>query len=259
MPEWTAISKINHQHSLWTPKKVFKFAAGSAVIPINISELGKLIAQYVITFVRDGERFQAVALVGLENQRNLYVNDEGEWLSPYIPESIRHFPFRLSPTEEQNKILTIATDHLEQETSTEPLFKMTGELAEKVGQVLAELNRSDGYTMQTDVACDLLASYGLIVPWPLKIQQADNLGTREINGLHCIDEQKMLDMASNDFAELRSNAALALAYAQMFSMSQLEQLSLRSEYNETRARKKSALDIGPLFSEESALNFDLIS
>lgn len=246
-------------YAMWASRRDFKFASRSAIIPINVSEIGKLLAQYVLTFVRQGDKYQAVALVGLESNQSLYVNEDGDWLSAYIPDMLKPYPFELLSTESGDKILSIATEYLDAEDSKLPLFNSDLMLSEKVQQVLEQLNTRTAYMERTQDACDLLQSHGLIVPWELKIQKSNGQGYDEIKGLYKIDEPALLDLPDADFASLRSHAALALAYAQLFSLSQIDQLSLRLQYKKQRevARKESKLE--PLITDQSGLNFDFLN
>jgi len=76
-------------------------------------------------FVKQGEDYQLVSLVGLEKDRNLYIDLKGRWLSEYVPATLRCYPFILADHKEneEEKVLCIDQDCITEDTDAPRLFK----------------------------------------------------------------------------------------------------------------------------------------
>jgi len=67
MTQWIALSKTDHAASLYWPRDGYHFASDQQVVPVLVAELGKLLPHYALAFVKEGERYQPVAITGLGN------------------------------------------------------------------------------------------------------------------------------------------------------------------------------------------------
>jgi len=112
MPEWIVVSRSQHADRNYVPRHGFAHASHQLVSPVLITELPKLINGYVIGFIATGESFQPVALLGLEKDKNLYLNQDNKWLSEYVPASVRGYPFTMAKNEQGERVLCIDSAHL---------------------------------------------------------------------------------------------------------------------------------------------------
>jgi hypothetical protein len=72
------------------------FTSGTNAVPVNLIELPQVAHFYPIAFSNDGMA-TPVAITGVRNDENLFVNDKGEWKKDsYIPSYIRRYPFILT-------------------------------------------------------------------------------------------------------------------------------------------------------------------
>ena len=196
------------------------------------SEIGVVPHRYTLGFVKQGEDYQLVALVGLEKDRNLYVDLKGRWLSEYIPATLRCYPFILADHKENEdeKVLCIDQDCLTEDTDAPRLFKDDGEQDENFTEVFNFLIRCNQDRETTQAACNALADSGVIEAWPLNVQKGEEEGVTSIEGLCRINEAKLNSLEAAEFAGLRETGAFSLAYAQLFSMPQLRQLNRRHQF-----------------------------
>lgn len=83
----------------------YAFARGANAIPLAASEFGAAGREYPILFVGDGSgAFHAVALLGLEDGCNLFVDEAGRWRDEsYIPAFARRYPFVLATTDDPDR------------------------------------------------------------------------------------------------------------------------------------------------------------
>jgi len=264
MSEWIAVSRTQHADSYFWPRQGYGFAAQEQVVPILIAELTKLLPHYALAFIQQGEgshpSYQPVALTGLGGERNLYVNSDGRWLANYVPSVLRGHPFRLAKADNDQQVLAIEQDSLTDEPSAQPLFDEDGKLAEKAQQTLNFLTQCDQNRQVTQAASQVLGETGLIGPWPLKLERGEGQEPLTVQGLYRINEKALNDLAADAFADLRKHGALALAYAQLFSMSQLSQLTERAKFHDKhqsqQADQPANRDIDSLLGDDDDLTFD---
>ncbi|GAA5172965.1 SapC family protein [Modicisalibacter zincidurans] len=239
MSQWIAVSRTQHADSYFWPRQGYGFAAQEQVVPILIAELTKLLPHYTLGFIQQGEgshqsshqHYQPVALTGLGGERNLYVHSDGRWLASYVPSILWGYPFRMAKADNDQPVLAIEQDSLTDEPSAQPLFDEEGNLTDKVQQTLNFLTQCDKNRQVTHAASRVLGESGLIEPWPLKLERGEGQEPLTVQGLYRINEKALNELDAESFANLRSHGALALAYAQLFSMSQLSQLAERAKFH----------------------------
>ncbi|MEQ8313561.1 MAG: SapC family protein [Gammaproteobacteria bacterium] len=257
MPDWVAISKSQHFHSSWRRRDHFNMFSNEVVAAVLPGELGKLIAEYVLGFIQTGETFRAVAILGMEQNKNLYVSKEGKWLALYVPAVFRSFPFALAQGEDDNRILCVDKSHISEDAEDSRFFDEEGNLTEVTSEILTFLQKREQELVTADKAAQLIAEQELLKEWPLSIATGEDLLPFRVEGLFRIDEEKLNRLEAVELGELRQCGALPLAYAQLLSMSQTDQLSRRLEYQRDESgTKQDVADLGELLSADDALNFD---
>jgi hypothetical protein len=260
MNSWVALSRSDHAKSHWQARNGYEHAARMQVIPILLAELAKLVPHYVLGFVKNNDdSYQAAALVGLGGDRNVYVTNDAKWLCDYIPAGIRGYPFSLYYNDDGKSIICIEESHLSADPGLPRLFKDNGELETEAAEILNFVNQRDANRQVTDKAVADLADTGLIEPWPISIGRGEGQEPLSISGFYRISEDKLNNTAALSFTRLRKSGALPLAYAQLFSMAQLGQLTTRAEYLLNNSQQQTPLsELSGLFSEDTSgsLNFD---
>ncbi|GAB2795170.1 SapC family protein [Halomonas shantousis] len=229
MASFVPVSRERHAQQHWLPQRGYEFAAHQAVVPIVFAELSQTIKHFPLGFVQQGEHYQLVALTGLSNERNLYVNHDGRWLAGYVPAALRGHPFALGQGENDQWVLCVNESMtLEAADQGEAFFDDQGEPARRVRETFEFLQQRERNRRLTDQACRLLGELGVVEPWPLKVETDDKPLT--LNGLHRINETALNALEGDAFLQLRRAGALPLAYAQLLSMQQLSQLTERARY-----------------------------
>lgn len=259
MTQWIAVSRTEHADSHWRPRQGFGFAADLQVVAILIAELSKLLPHYVLGFVRNGDQYQPVALVGLGGERNLYVNKENKWLCTYVPATLRGYPFTLADNDSGEPILCINESQLTEDQTAPPLFDSDGNLTSRTTHIFDFLGQCHANRILTQAACAALESCELIEPWPFTINRGENNEPLAINGLCRINEQALNALDGRQFAELRKSGATALAYAQLFSRNQIDQLAQRAEYIGKEIESTSSRDLDDFFQDGGSLNLDFLN
>jgi hypothetical protein len=232
MTSWIAISPTEHADKRWSPRKDFANVANRQVVELFASEISVVAHHFPIGLVKLDDDYQLVALVGLEKDRNLYVDLKGRWIGEYIPASLRCYPFILTDHKEKvdEKVVCVDEDCLTDNADAPRLFKDDGEQEESFAEAFNFLIRCNQDRAATHAACKALADAGVIEAWPLNVQKGEDEGITSIEGLCRINEAKLNSLGAVEFAGLRETGAFTLAYAQLFSMPQLRQLDRRHQF-----------------------------
>ncbi|MGM0540730.1 MAG: SapC family protein [Thermodesulfobacteriota bacterium] len=258
MSNWIALSPSQQANKHYLPRQGYSFAADQQAVPILLAELPKLLPHYPLAFIQQESTYQPVVLTGLGGGQNLYVNHDGKWLATYVPAFLRSYPFRLLTAENKQQVLCIQEDHLVDDSQGEPLFDSEGNLTKPVQDTLNFLNECEKNRRVTQAACAALDKSAVIERWPLQIKQQEGQEPVQVDGLFRISEKALNELDAETFSGLRSHGALALAYAQLFSMNQINQLVERAKYHARQQAKQEEPDIEQLFGEDDVLNFDNI-
>ncbi|UDL03829.1 SapC family protein [Marinobacter sp. CA1] len=250
MSEWVAVSRSLHGDMAHVPRKGFYHTERSAVSVALLSELAAMLPHYVIGFLALEDAVFPVAILGIENNQNLYLNSDGRWLASYVPAEFRSHPFALIDDGMGRKVLAIDRGHLS--TEGEPLFE-EGVLSAKVSDVVTFLTHCDSDRQATGNACQALQQAGVLTDWVLDVPVGGVC--RQVRGLKRIDERALNALDESAFAALRG-APIQIAYAQLFSMSQVKQLSQRASLPMNAVNEKR-FSLDDLFGEEDGnLSFD---
>ena len=258
MPQWIALSKTEHAVSYYLSRQGYAFAINQAVAHVLLAELPKLLPHYALGFIQQGEGYQPVALLSLDGQNNLYLHSDGRWLGNYVPASLRGYPFTLANTEDGQKALCIDQAHLTSDQG-EPLFDEEVNLSQKVAKTLDFLQQCDKNRQVTTASTQKLHEAGVIEPWPLTLERGEGQEPLKVNGLYRINEKALNSLDADAYATLRGGP-MALAHAQLFSMSQLSQLSERAKFHAQHATQEVPENLDSVFDggddDELTLDFD---
>ena len=252
MPQWTVISKSRHAQANYHPRNGYHHAREQLVASVLLAELPKLIQHFVLGFVPSGERFTAVALLGIQQGQNLYVHPDGRWLGSYVPASVRGYPFNLLPDDQGQRVLCIDAEQLTQNTDAgEPLFDPNGEPTEGVAKQLDFHQQCEADRQRTQKAMDALQQAGVLEPWPLAIPREEGQAPIQVEGLYRIDEKALNTLDADTYATLQG-APMALAHAQLFAAHQVHQLTQRAAFHGNLADKGATEepDIESLFGDD---------
>jgi hypothetical protein len=207
------------------PVNTFEFAKGSHIASIMVNEYNRAAGIYPIVFLKDGEKYNSYVMMGLNQNENLFIDEEGHWKSGYIPAIIRRYPFVLAKTQQADNFMLGIDEESEflSDTEGEDLLDSEGnpsKLVENAKQYLTELHKA---SLMTERFCKELADRELIGPLNLQIRSG-NETMRNIGGCFGINEAKFNELPDEDFLELRKRGILPLIYAHILSLSQFERL-----------------------------------
>jgi hypothetical protein len=205
------------------------YAGQTDFIPIAASELSFASRHYPLVFVSEAQDATPtlVAMVGLGDNKNLFVDAKGKWRSGvYIPAWVRRYPFITVKTQDNRdavafdpeaKIFT-AKNGLALFENDKPTVALE--------RILAFQNEFNAAFEQTQSMAKALKEAGVLEPSTLSMGGSDkDKPRRAISGFLVVNEEKLRALDPAALAKLNEANALGLAYAQMLSLANLQSLA----------------------------------
>jgi hypothetical protein len=233
-----ALDRDLHKHIRLDPITDARFAAESAAVPLVSAEFADACLEYPIVFMKSETGWVAVAVTGLSNSENLFVNHKFEWEARYVPLSVRRYPFLLALREDGQWCVSLDQD-CEQlidvtprpnggndDTAGERLFDEAGEPSTAMRNTI---NMLFDYQARADATSSLvqrLADAKLLTEASLKVELADGR-TAALNGGWIVNESELKTLLDTTVASWFRNGDLALVYTHLISLRNLAPLLMR--------------------------------
>lgn len=257
MADIRVVSAAGHLDKRWINSPTYHFARHDDKILIGIHEIPKVMMQLPLAFTRLDDGLALVALMGFAPGRNLVVTNEGRWLAEYIPVLYRCYPFRIARNGDGNLVLCV--DHasgLVQEGITGYRFLDDDKKpAAETKAAMTALVQLENERPVMKRACSVLEQYGVVEPWPLKIQM-DESQVHSVENIFRIDEVRLNQLPGEALNELLQCGGLTMSYGQLFSMQHIRQLATLTQRQhwaeQAHGNQQPALNI---VDEEGILSF----
>lgn len=196
-------------------------------VPVNMIEMPQICHFYPIAFSPD-DNATPVALLGLRDDENLFVDSKGKWLKDtYVPAYIRRYPFIFSEIPGQKDQLTLCmdmADEIVEDGGKQRLFGDDGKPSDLAQNALEFCKSYHAAAQQTIEFSKALVESDILVERQAEISIAD--GKRiSFAGFRIIDEAKLAQMPEAKFLEWRKNGWLPFVYAHLFSGAQWQRLT----------------------------------
>jgi len=207
------------------------------------SEFRNLQRHYPVFFIKNpstGE-FQAVAMFGVENGENLFLDEDG-WHASYIPLNIMRQPFLIGFQDqdtgggvEREPVVSVDMDNPRVNTERgESVFLEHGgqsQYLERINSILKLLH--DGMRRSTPFF-DTLGELGLLESFVLDVQ-LDGGSEHRLTGFYTINEEALRKLEGEQLRMLNRRGYLEAIYMAIASMSNIP--ALLEKKNELRKRK----------------------
>jgi hypothetical protein len=203
------------------------FLVGAHAIPITIDEFIS-VQRYCPIIFSTGETSVPLALMGLNEGVNVFVDDEGKLLGEtYVPAYVRRYPFMLARLAPEAQELSLCFD---------PTSGLVGEFDE--GQALFDGDKPTEATNNILKFCEEFElSAQRTVQFMAELKEHDLLMDGEVSiqapgadqpvvyrGFMMVNEEKLRDMRGDEMRKMNQNGMLALVFAHLFSMQLMREI-----------------------------------
>ena len=238
------IVPLTRQHRVVLPEagKVPAVFRTLNAVPVSYAEFAVACRDYPIAFISgDGGRtYVAMAVLGLEDQQNLFTGADGGWEpGAYVPAYVRRYPFCMTRVtvdgkEQAERIACVEKRALQ--ARGEALFDDKGQPLPSWSERQKLLFEYEADLGRSDELARALAALGLLETFTMQAipQEGRPLA---MTGLHRVAEQKLAGLAADKLKELAQNGMLARIYAHLISLNNFGRLLDRRAAAGTGARQ----------------------
>lgn len=205
------------------------FAADIHYAPLAGSELYGAARDYPVIFTGGEGAPGLVALLGLQERQNLFVDADGRWArGTYVPAFVRRYPFVLAESEGKDELTVCIDDQYAgfNETEGEALFNEAGEESTYLRGIIQFLERFRAEMTRTAEFAARLANLGLLAKKDLQITDGEGRRYR-LQDFRIVDEAKLAELDDETLGELHRAGHLGWIYAHLISLGSATRLPAR--------------------------------
>jgi len=203
------------------------FARATHAIPITVDEFVMCQRHYPIVF-SDGAEGVPLALVGLKEGENLFVDEAGNWKQgAYVPAYVRRHPFMLARLTADADMLSLVFDEgagMVTADAEDKLFdaeKQPSDMTKGILQFCEQFEQAIGRTRSF---MEELGKLGMLMDGQAQIQNPGMAEPATFAGFKMIDEKKLQNIRGDQARKMVQNGMLGIVYAHLFSLSQMREL-----------------------------------
>ena len=150
-----------------------------------------------------------VALLGLRNEENLFVGEDGSWDARYIPAFVRRYPFVLAEAGDSGQRMVCIDESYSgfNDEEGEPLFE-GDEPTQVLKQAMEFLEEYQRQYVRTEQFIKRLKELDLLIALNAKVDMADGQQFA-LTGLLVVDEKKLLQLDDEKALEFFKSGELA--------------------------------------------------
>ena len=205
------------------------FAAQTNSVPLVGVEFVESCREYPIVFSRaENGTYSPVAVLGLENEENLFLDEELKWKANYVPAFVRRYPFVLADNPENHSQPWVCVDEAcpwVGKEHGEPLF-VEGQPSVFLKQTLTFLTDYNLQSQRTVEFSRKMDELGLLKENKAQATTADGKGYT-LTGIWVIDEPALAQLPEEKVLELFKTGELAWIYLQLASLGNFRRLAER--------------------------------
>ncbi len=243
-----ALNKVTHQDTkIKLTDGNYDFAKRTNSVILAGIEFTEAAKEYPIVFAQSGESIVPVALLGLRNEENLFVEDDGTWDARYIPAFVRRYPFVLTAVpDSQQQVVCIDESYPGFDAKDgEALFSADGEPTPILAKAMEFLEEYQRQYRRTETFLTRLQENDLLMSLNAKVDLVDGKQFA-LTGLLAVDERKLLELGDEKALEMFRSGELAWIYCQLMSLGcmsrMVDRIAARElpQASKTKKAKKSA-------------------
>jgi hypothetical protein len=201
----------------------FSYAKGVNSVPLMAAEFEAASLEYPIVFAGEAGATMPVALLGLRDGENLYVNAEGAWTGRYVPAFVRQYPFVFASNDKGDNF-TLCIDEgfsgVNEEGIGERLFDAAGARTQYLQGVLGFLQAYQAQFRATRRFAQRLEDLKLLEA--MEAQFTLTSGQRmKLGGFQTVHRERLRAVEAEALGQMARSGELDLIYAHIHSMRNL--------------------------------------
>lgn len=222
--EVAALNSDKHQDTYIEALNNFDFARKSNSIIVGINEFSHAALNYPVVFVSNDDQLMPVAVTGLNDQENIFIDAEGQWLNSYIPAYIRRFPFILAKGEDNQFTICIdeAYSGLNKEKRGSALFT-DGQQSDYLKKIIEFIKGYEDEMERTRMFCKQIKELDILEQSHAVIERPDQ-EKASLSGFWVINREKLDALSEEKIYQLQQNGSLEIIYQHLLSMPQFKRL-----------------------------------
>lgn len=184
-----------------------------------------------------------MALLGLRQSENLYVDAEGQWAQGiYVPAFIRRYPFVLAekPEGQEGDDFTVFLDEAYEgfgQEDGERLFKEDGTDSEMLANAVNFLGEFQNHVGRTQWFMEQIRKHDLLEPRNIRLEKDGKV--INLNGLFVISEEKLRKLDEKTAQEFLREGVFGWIYAHLLSLSNIDRVAQRLDTREQKEATKN--------------------
>ncbi len=215
-----AVNAERHQDWCVELGRDYAFARTTNSVPLTRVEFARAAREYPIVFAGKDQDVFPLAVLGLEDQQNLFVDDEGKWEASYLPAFVRRYPFVFTTFDEgQNFTLCVdeAFSGCNQEDRGERLFDDENNKTRYLDNVMAFLGEFQAEYQRTLAFAKRMKVLDLLEP----VQANVELGSGKklaLTDFQVVSRTRLKQISDTALKEMFAADDLELVYQHLQSM-----------------------------------------
>jgi len=201
----------------------FAFLRSAHAVPLTVTEFAMAACSFPVIFI--GEERTPIAVMGVRQGQNLYVNDDGFTdVDAYVPAFVRRYPFVFAADPGGEQLLLCVDSEAPMVSDQADVAFFDGEAPSKYTEEAIEFCKEFERQRHSTLAfVDMLKKHDLFEEKSISFQPRDQQGqdtgpTQKIADYWAISEERMNALGDEAFKELKDMGALGAVYAHFVSL-----------------------------------------
>ena len=218
------LDKAQHKDLKINPLENLFFAKQSAFLPVIAEEVIAIGADFPVVFTGD-ENPSIITIVSLGGE-NLAINEDGKWMTNYVPSFLRKYPFSLGNTKEnpeQKVILIDEESSLFSKTKGKQLFKKNGDQSESLANAISFLTSHEQKADITKNVAKAISDSGILEDREISVGEGDEKKVL-VNGFKVVEREKLNALSDDVLADWTRKGIITLIDAHLKSLDNIQAL-----------------------------------
>lgn len=234
----------DHSNLKLVAQRKYSYAAKANSVPVLLGELPALLPHYPVVFTT-GEEPMLVALLGLRQDENLYVDEKGDWLEgTYVPAYVRRYPFILARVDDGNNMVLSADVHPDVLGPEGIDLFQNGQPTDAARDAFRFCADFQKAWEETGVFCKEVRAAGLLKDQTCTLQPPTGAAIR-LTGFCAVDEEALDGLDNHTANNWRKKHLLKYLYLHLASMNRIGNFAALSDKRRVSDYQAAASQAAP--------------